>query len=135
MSLTAAELLSVLRGTASAELQARFLAEESNPDGEVRRMLRAAESWAHTQLNPQSPSPHTPLLAIKPATAVATLKKAAFSDEDEDDQVSPPVGVKELVEYLRGTASVETTAQLQAALNDSSSELAMLLRQLENEGR
>lgn len=135
MSMTAAEVVSVLRGTASAELQARFLAEESNPDGEVRRMLRAVESWAHTRLNPQSPSPPSPLPAIKPATTVAVLKKAAFSDEDEDEQVTPPVGVKELVAHLRGTASAETNARLQAALSDPSSALAMLLRQLENEGR
>jgi hypothetical protein len=131
MSVSAEEIVILLRGEASLELQSRFLAENAQSDSVMAGMLKATEAWAHTRLNPNCPSPPSSPPNEKPVVTV--LRKAAFWDDKDDEGVAPTVGVKDLLDYIRGIASPETAAKLKEALANPSSNLSLLFKQMERE--
>jgi len=134
MSVTAAEVLLVIKGEVSAELQARFLREAVQPQSGLVRMLKAVEAWAQTKLHPNCPAAPSSLAATENKPVVKTLKKAAFWGDEGDRLVSPDVGINDLIDYISGTASPETVAKMKTALADPSSNLSQLFKQMEGEG-
>lgn len=133
MSVTSEEILIILRCEASEELRARFMADMARPDSDAMRLLKDAETWARTELNPNAPSPPA---STPRTTDVQILKRAAFSENDDEDELgTPPLGVPQLLECLRGTASMETTARVKQALADPNSELSLLFNRMRSESK
>lgn len=130
MSISAEEIVILLRGEAPLGLRSRFLAEVAESNGALAGMLKATEAWAH-RLNPNCPSPPSRRAGDK--AVVTVLRKAAFWDDEGDEAGKGLVGVKDLVDYIRGTASPGTADKLKKALADPSSELSRLFEQMEGD--
>jgi hypothetical protein len=129
MSVTPAEILIMLKGEGSAELQARFLQEADDPQSDLVEMLKGVAIWARTCLNVNSPSVASSAQSEEssaPIPIYRVLRKAGFWDDH-----SRTVSAKDLVDYCRGTATAETVALVKKALEDPSSELSQILKSLE----
>jgi len=131
MSVTPAEVVQLLNGEGSAELQARFLRETEDSESALYQMLVATEAWAHQKLNTNSPSNAASEQGEPAAKTYRVIRKAALWA----DEAPRAAETKDLVDYLRGTASPETIALVKAALADPASELFKLLLLLEQQGK
>ena len=124
MSVTAAEVVSLIRGEGSEELRLRFLAESGDPGSELSRMLEASAARARVHLNDRSPSPRaqTPL----PPPAVKVLRQAAMWEEDGSATGEP--SLQELVACIQGTATPSIMAAVERALSNPDSNLSRAVR-------
>jgi hypothetical protein len=130
VSITSAEFAMIVKGSASGELKQRFLEEAQNPDGDLRRMLRASQKWATTALNHNCPSPSAPDAATGAGVdASSYLRQAAFSDVQGKPADQPPTR-RDLTEVILGTASDETILRVRNALEDPASKLSFLVMDL-----
>jgi len=131
MSVTAAEVLILLNGEETAELRERFLREADDSASELNQMLAAAATWARTKLNPGAPAASlAPRTSPPSKVPFRDLRMAGFWDESH-----PQPKMTDLVDYIQGTASPETTAVIRRALDDPASELSQLLNRLKEQGK
>jgi hypothetical protein len=123
MSVTAAEVMQLLKGEGSAELQAQFLHEMDDSESPLRKMLAATETWARQKLNVNSPSPSAAGDSNPGTTKYRVVRKAALWG----DEMPATVQIRHLLDYFQGIASPETIALVDAAMKDPSSDLFKFL--------
>ena len=136
MTVTPNDVLTILRGEASVELQARFHNEAETPGSPLVALLSEVVDWSRQHLNANAPSPAAAGRAEQHGAEPGefrVLNRAAFLEGGDGPQSLDDLDAEDLAACLRGTASDEITALVRLALDDPASKLSRLLKGLDDD--
>lgn len=129
------DLIAVLRGAASPEVEARVFAELADDGSNVHRWIREVEDWTKEKLRPGSPvSAETEPNSTGEQTSPSrfhVVRRAAFGEDMLPKGTAATI--QDLLDVCHGRASRETLARVKAALDDPQSMVAVFLRDKLNE--